>query len=1005
MSNKFLSSGGDINLSNGSQTIFGATIGAVNLNPSTPIKTNSVREIISEKLDIGDINNLTDDLKIKQNLSFVKNDSQTNPDVNQIKIYAKTDGNLYKRDSDGNETGLGGGGGGLDYTAGSTIVENGLIFTDGISDTDVKNVAGFRLDTINNTLVVNDIETANQLSVDTTLTNINYFPLTNITRIDGELDVDKIKNTTHTAEIEFEDTGALTLRCDDNINITSNTGLIDIVSAADIDLQAQNIQSVADINIVLIANNDIRLVSNTAIENYANVVRFFPTTITPTSDAVEIEGQNGIIRFYDGVAGASSTIRASGNDMVLTAVNQIKCSQVPNHVNSLTNKNYVDTQIATINTTDLETKTQNISLTETDTTKTKMTQPLEIGSSTNTIVVDGENKKVVFKNGLIEKAYIQEKLDSLNIHSDNDIAISCGTDLNIGATGNLTLVGTNANIASNKINVLNFANNKNIDIDSVNNQINFKDGLTKKASIQQSSSGVGTDLILTADTLSVKKADATGDFFRVWNAGTYTSFELKDNQGTTIGRFDTIGTGGENTFNINSYFYGGVSDGKITLSGLNVINKGLTTIENFSPKTTFNGYNYNPAINKQIQILGSNNTIEFYQGPIKHGEIGILNSNDMQIISTGTNKIQGITSVELQSNNDIINNAPITTFKDLVGTKNIVIQTLDNSIKFKDDIHIKASIKENSGNLEIKTVAEGIGNIDIETLGQGQIILTTTDDNINLNSAAGITLYSNAPSQFGSISSTNTINVDAVNKKIEMKEGATSKFYIQDTLLGTMIESANNLLINNLVGDTIFNTTGQIRANGYLPTATDSLTTKAYVDSLVKKTGDKADLLALTGMVAGDQFYMNDNLGTSFTSQKNKLWTYSGRTWQVIGETVEMVCEDVMIEGNTLEVGTTADFQVKKTIATASDKCIGVIALKGNNIGEWATVATEGLWQVACEAGTYNRSSYLQTDTVDGLARITTSVTEQPFAKIVENKTTALNGSLIWALLHTQEIY
>jgi hypothetical protein len=67
MSDKFLNSGGgNINLANGTATLFGATIGAINLDASQPLKTNSVRQLVSEKLNIADVNNLQSELTTKQ---------------------------------------------------------------------------------------------------------------------------------------------------------------------------------------------------------------------------------------------------------------------------------------------------------------------------------------------------------------------------------------------------------------------------------------------------------------------------------------------------------------------------------------------------------------------------------------------------------------------------------------------------------------------------------------------------------------------------------------------------------------------------------------------------------------------------------------------------------------------------------------------------------------------------------------------------------------------------
>jgi hypothetical protein len=113
MSDKFLGSGGgNINLSNGSATIFSATLGANSLDPSRPVKTNSVKQLVSANLDISEVNTLATQLTEKDELTFVEDDTHTNPATGKVKIYAKTDGDLYKLDSLGNETTIGGAGGG-----------------------------------------------------------------------------------------------------------------------------------------------------------------------------------------------------------------------------------------------------------------------------------------------------------------------------------------------------------------------------------------------------------------------------------------------------------------------------------------------------------------------------------------------------------------------------------------------------------------------------------------------------------------------------------------------------------------------------------------------------------------------------------------------------------------------------------------------------------------------------------------------------------------------------
>ena len=59
MSDKFLNTnGGILSLSNGTANIFASILGSQNLNPSMPVKTNSVKQLVSSKLDIADVNNL-----------------------------------------------------------------------------------------------------------------------------------------------------------------------------------------------------------------------------------------------------------------------------------------------------------------------------------------------------------------------------------------------------------------------------------------------------------------------------------------------------------------------------------------------------------------------------------------------------------------------------------------------------------------------------------------------------------------------------------------------------------------------------------------------------------------------------------------------------------------------------------------------------------------------------------------------------------------------------------
>ena len=91
MANKFLlSSDGKTNLSNGSSTLFGSTIGASNL---LPVKTNSTKQLVSTKLDISDINNLQSELDDITGSGVTPPATST---TNAIVRYADTTGKLLK---------------------------------------------------------------------------------------------------------------------------------------------------------------------------------------------------------------------------------------------------------------------------------------------------------------------------------------------------------------------------------------------------------------------------------------------------------------------------------------------------------------------------------------------------------------------------------------------------------------------------------------------------------------------------------------------------------------------------------------------------------------------------------------------------------------------------------------------------------------------------------------------------------------------------------------------
>tara|TARA_R110000803_G_scaffold98452_2_gene166529 strand:+ start:3023 stop:3649 length:627 start_codon:yes stop_codon:yes gene_type:complete len=166
---------------------------------------------------------------------------------------------------------------------------------------------------------------------------------------------------------------------------------------------------------------------------------------------------------------------------------------------------------------------------------------------------------------------------------------------------------------------------------------------------------------------------------------------------------------------------------------------------------------------------------------------------------------------------------------------------------------------------------------------------------------------------------------------------------------------------------------------------------------------------AKTDNTVGELFFVNANLGTNFTSQENKLYFWSGRTWQVSGETVELLARVDLLKGQTLQIsgaGATADFQAEKTTLTGDVDVIGIVANKDVLAGEWFTCATSGIWGVACIIGAYLRQNYLRAHTTDGYASSTTGEADQPFAKILEDREVNVLGTEVFALLNIiAEVY
>lgn len=81
----------------------------------------------------GNQNDLSSELSLKPELTFTESDTHSTPATGQVKIYAKLDGNMYKKNDQGVESGIGGGGSAdltpiqnISATPGNTIITGDL---------------------------------------------------------------------------------------------------------------------------------------------------------------------------------------------------------------------------------------------------------------------------------------------------------------------------------------------------------------------------------------------------------------------------------------------------------------------------------------------------------------------------------------------------------------------------------------------------------------------------------------------------------------------------------------------------------------------------------------------------------------------------------------------------------------------------------------------------------------------------------------------------------------
>ena len=327
MSDKFLGSGqGSINLSNGSATIYSATLGAASLTASKPIKTNSVKQLISTNLDITDVNNLQTQLNEKDELTFVEDDTHTTPASGKNKIYFKTDGNLYKKDDTGTETLVGGG----SVSGPASCIDNSVVFFDGTTGDVIKEKRNFTFVTgitYGDQLKVPDIETDDHFSINGELTTLDAAITTNTANITtnttnntGSVTIhNDVSNAGSGKIITNDERNDLTANTNKTQNITATAGVTTFSGT----IGSDNVKATNEVAIGTLAGENTQGSNSVAIGNNAGNNTQGSNSIAVGTNAANL-GQGT----YSVALGYEASLITQGNECVAIGFRAGKSGQL-----------------------------------------------------------------------------------------------------------------------------------------------------------------------------------------------------------------------------------------------------------------------------------------------------------------------------------------------------------------------------------------------------------------------------------------------------------------------------------------------------------------------------------------------------------------------------------------------------------------------------------------------------------------------------------------------------
>ncbi|MGV3278031.1 beta strand repeat-containing protein [Rickettsiales bacterium LUAb2] len=426
-----------------------------------------------------------------------------------------------------------------------------------------------------------------------------------------------------------------------------------------------------------------------------------------------------------------------------------------------------------------------------------------------------------------------------------------------GALDNIITLGNNTNIDAHVIfdNAEAIVTNDELDVNS-NSVAKVLSLTTNDKDPSKTTINVNNGGNLTIETLSVS------------DTGT-TTINLENNATLTLGDFTSspvILNSGNEIINLNNGATLNIQQMNLTTGPLSIITNGNNNTINFSG-------NINGTVNKNLQLNGSNSSVNILSGTTNLNNIIASNTSGASNITLNDNSTLNVENASISSsnNNITLNNSAALNVQSLVlSGSNNAITLNDNSVLTIDNlgvaIPVDFSVTGNNNTLSLANNA----NLDLKNLLFNVNFQATNFNNLNLGDGASIVLSDDKIIRFSGSSNIILANNSSITNNLS-----------SNNYLLTLNGANNSISIGNNVS---FTTTNQL---------TSAIYANAGSNNTITITGDSHDNykfnfmdansnhLNLDGSVnnfslnGSNQIYLSDSGNNIITAKTNAANTFN----------------------------------------------------------------------------------------------------------------------------------